>query len=195
MTDGRGASSIHVVRGPLDIEDGVTEPQELRSLERLGEEIRQHVLCGAVDLDNLGLLLGHDIGNEKISDLDVARLLATRRPSVDLELDRALIFLVNQRRAHSMCRAVGVDLVLVGRRVHASLPKRQHGAGVALHVFMDGERRVHVHVPLESIQLVALESKDEILGGLGVPEHAPEPLGYLSIPPAVLNAIDKLNVN
>jgi hypothetical protein len=62
------------VRGSLDVEDGVTEPQELRTLERLGEEIRQHILRGAID--NLGLLLGHDIGNEKISNLDVARLLA-----------------------------------------------------------------------------------------------------------------------
>ena len=102
-TNGRGATSIHVVRGSLNVEDGVTESQELRALERFREEIRQHVLGGTVD--DLGVTLGHDIGDEEIPNLDVAGLLPARRPAVDLELDRTLVVLVNQRRTHviSLC--------------------------------------------------------------------------------------------
>ena len=126
----------------MDVEDGVPELQELGALEGLGEEIGEHVV-GRTE-HYLGLALSDDIGDEEVSDIDMAGLLTARGPTVDLELDGALVVLVDGSRSDAvslgldevlgpdalrqnvadadelgMGRAVRIDLVLARRGMHA----------------------------------------------------------------------------
>ena len=77
----------------MDIEDCVPELQELGPLQGFGEEVGEHLVGGAV-LDP-GLALSGDISDEEVPNVDVSSLLAARAPTVDLELDGALVVLVD----------------------------------------------------------------------------------------------------
>ena len=68
--------------------------------------------------------------------------------------------------------ALGVELVLTGGGVGASLAHGHHRPGMALHVAMDSEGCVHV--PFHHVELASLKGQRDVLGLLEVTEKPTE---------------------
>jgi hypothetical protein len=136
------------------------------TLERLGEKIGKHV--GGWTMDNADVMTFGVIGDEEVSDVDVAGALAARSFAIHFHFDGAFVVLVEDGRGggktlsgqkHFDVKGIGevvtganefglggafsVDVLLFGFAKKAAAAEGDDAASVAAHVRVNGKGSIN----------------------------------------------------